>query len=168
MGKRAKPTKNRSRNGRSWRSNVGWRYFPAPGKHLACFAMLAVWTLACACSSGHRTQEPSIEFTKIPPAAQGGRERVDSIAGRGSGARARQRVVVYGKSAPWWVQPWPDQALLEIQADGTWSTPTHLGYEYAALLVDPDYRPPPTLDLPPASGGSVSGVRIAKGVGTLP
>jgi hypothetical protein len=120
------------------------------------------------CHSQPRQHEPSIEFVKIPPAAQGGRERVDNIAGRVIGARAGQRIVVYAKSGPWWVQPWPDQALIEIKADGNWSTPTHLGYEYAALLVDPGFRPPPTMDLAPAQGGSVAEVRIVKGVGSLP
>ena len=83
------------------------------------------------------------------PAAQGGRERVDEIAGRVSGARPGQQIVVYARSGPWWVQPWPDKPFIPIKADGTWSTPTHLGFEYAALLVDPGYHPPPTIDTAP-------------------
>jgi len=49
-----------------------------------------------------------IEYSKIPPAAQGGRERVDTIAGRVIAARPGQRIVIYAKSGPWWVQPLPD------------------------------------------------------------
>jgi len=64
-----------------------------------------------------------------------------------------------------WVQPWPDQALIPIQADSTWSTLTHLGWEYAALLVDPGYRPPPTMDVAPTQGGPVALTNIVKGVG---
>jgi hypothetical protein len=108
-----------------------------------------------------------IEFTKIPPAAQGGRERVAAIAGRVIGARAGQRIVVYARSGPWWVQPWPDKPFLAIQ-DSEWGTETHLGYEYAALLVDPSYHPPATMDTAPIEGGAVVAVNIVKGVGSLP
>lgn len=109
---------------------------------------------------------PSIEFTKIPPAAQGGRERIDTIAGRVRNARAGQRIVIYAHSGTWWVQPWPDDPLIPIQPDSTFSTETHLGFEYAGLLVDPEYRPPATVDLAPTQGGLVTLVTIVKGSGT--
>ena len=35
-----------------------------------------------SCQSHKANSEPSIEFTHIPPAAQGGRERADVISGR--------------------------------------------------------------------------------------
>jgi len=117
------------------------------------------------CHSQKGTQGPSIEFTKIPPAAQGGRERVDTIAGLVKGYRRGEQIVIYAHSGTWWVQPWPDQALIPIQADSTWSTSTHLGFEYAALLVEPGYRPSPTLDVAPTQGGSVRALTIVKGVG---
>src|SRR5215469_9643031 len=130
----------------------------------------AVFLSGCLPRGGCRYQltntAPSIEFTKIPPAAQGGRERVDTIAGRVSGARPGQSIVVYAHSGPWWVQPWPDQALIPIQSDSTWSTQTHLGFEYAALLVVAGSRPSPTLDVAPTQGGSVISLTIVKGVGT--
>ena len=81
------------------------------------------------CHSRQESGRPKIEFTKIPPAAQGGRERVDTISGRVTGARPGQKIVIYARSGPWWVQPWPDQALIPIQADSTWSISTHLGFE---------------------------------------
>jgi hypothetical protein len=34
-----------------------------------------------ACRSGKPEETPAITFTEIPPAAQGGRERVDTISG---------------------------------------------------------------------------------------
>jgi hypothetical protein len=110
------------------------------------FTLEAIFFLfLCVHSSGCRSRmsndRPSIEFSKIPPAAKGGRERVDTIAGRVIGRRPGQQIVVYAKSGPWWVQPWPDQPFIPIQSDSTWSTTTHLGYEYAALLVDPGYHP---------------------------
>jgi hypothetical protein len=120
------------------------------------------------CASPKTHSGPSIEFTRIPPAAQGGRERVDSITGRVTGWHPGQQIVVYAKSGPWWVQPWPDQPLIPIQADSTWGTSTHLGFEYAALLVEPGYQPPPTMDVDPTQGGSVVQVAIVNGVGSLP
>src|SRR5215831_10064228 len=120
-------------------------------------SLLLVLSIALtSCQSRHAETGPSIEFTKIPPAAEGGREKVDSIAGHVKGARPGQQIVIYARSGPWWVQPWPDRALIPIRADSTWSTETHLGFEYAALLVDADYHPLPTMDVAPTSGGAVA------------
>lgn len=142
-----------------------------PTKNLAfAFAWIAL-LLLCALPVGCHSRQPevrtAIEFTKIPPAAQGGRERVDTISGRVTGARPGQQIVVYARSGPWWVQPWPDQSLIPIQPDSTWTTSTHLGVEYAALLVDAGYHPAPTTDLAPSPGGAVLAVQIEKGVGPL-
>ena len=119
---------------------------------------------SCLALNGCHTHQtgarPSIEFTKIPPAAQGGRERVDTISGRVIGARPGLQIVVYARSGPWWVQPWPDRPFIPIRADLTWSTETHLGLEYAALLVDQGYHPPPTMDVAPTQGGPVMLVKI--------
>lgn len=131
-------------------------------------ALLAPCIAVSSCRSRQVETEPSIEFSKIPPAAQGGRERVDTIAGRVIGAHPGQQIVIYAHSGPWWVQPWPDRPFIPIQADSSWSTDTHLGFEYAALLVDLGYHPPPTMDLQPTSGGSVALVKIVRGIGTLP
>lgn len=127
--------------------------------------LLAVCFLLSGCHTPAGGASPSIEFTRIPPAAQGGRERVDTISGRVIGTRPGTRIVIYARSGPWWVQPWPDRPFIPIHSDSTWSTPTHLGFEYAALLVDPSYRPPPTMDVAPAAGGSVLVVRIVQGSG---
>src|SRR5260370_5121872 len=117
------------------------------------------------CRSTKPPQTPTTEFIKVPPAAQGGRERVDTISGRVAGAHPGQRIVVSARSGPWWVQPWPDKPFIPIQADSTWSTETHLGFEHAAMLVEPTYHPPPTMDIAPTSGGSIVTVKIEKGVG---
>lgn len=133
-------------------------------------ALLLAWSamlLLQGCRAQSPDVPPSIEFTKIPPAAQGGRERVDTIAGRVKGLRPGQHVVVYARSGPWWVQPWPDRPLIPIQADSTWSTETHLGFEYAALLVDPGYQPPPTMDVLPNQGAAVVVITAVKGSGPI-
>jgi hypothetical protein len=59
------------------------------------------------CHSQKSTDSPSLELTKIPPVAQGGRERIDTIAGRVRNAYPRQQIVTYAHSGTWWVQPWP-------------------------------------------------------------
>ncbi len=129
------------------------------------FALLIFNFLLMGCAR-EKDIGASIEFSKIPPAAQGGRERVDTIAGRVRNARPGQQIVIYAHSGQWWVQPWPERPFTPIQADSTWSTETHLGFEYAALLVGPDYHPLPTIDAAPTQGGSVALVTIVKGRGT--
>jgi hypothetical protein len=147
-----------------------WRRRPPEGasrrRVWACAILLALAALLSGCRSAKSNQAPQIEFTHIPPAAQGGRERVDTISGRVTGARPGQQIVLYARSGPWWVQPWPGQPFISIGAGSNWSTPTHLGFEYAALLVDPGYHPPPTMDVAPAPGGSIAVVKIVNGTGT--
>jgi hypothetical protein len=129
------------------------------------FFVLLIFNFAIGCSR-ENVVHPSIEFTKIPPAAQGGRERVDTIAGRVKNALPGQQIVIYAHSGQWWVQPDGDRPFIPINADSTWRTETHLGFEYAALLVGPDYHPLPTLGVAPTQGGSVALVVIVKGSGT--
>jgi hypothetical protein len=128
------------------------------------FLAFCLALIGCHAQPNHSL--PSIEFTHIPPAAQGGRERVDTISGRARNARPKQQIVIYAHSGQWWVQPWPDHPFIPIKADSTWSTETHLGFEYAALLVEPDYHPLPTTDVAPTQGGPVALVTIVKGAGT--
>jgi len=139
-------------------------------RHLVpVFLQLSQLLILCitlnGCGSNKAESGPSIEFTRIPPAAQGGPARVDTISGRVRNARPEQQIVIYAHSGSWWLQHDPEHPLIPIQADSTWSTETHLGFEYAALLVEPDYHPLAILDLVPTEGGSVALVTIVKGVG---
>ena len=131
-------------------------------------AVLLSAVVLIACRSEESKETPAITFVKIPPAAKGGRERVDIVSGRVSGFRPGQRIVIYAKSGPWWVQPWPENPFVSIKSDSTWSTETHLGYEYAALLVNSDYHPAPTMDVAPTVGGSVVALQVVNGEGSLP
>jgi hypothetical protein len=106
---------------------------------------------------------PTIEFSRVPQAAEGGPDRVENIEGRVIGARSGQRIVLFARSKVWWVQPFADQPFTPIQPDSKWKSATHLGTEYAALLVEPGFRPPPTMDALPTVGGDVAAVAIAKG-----
>ncbi len=102
----------------------------------------------------------------VPPADNGGPEKVGAVAGRVRGAGTGQRIVLFARSGAWWVQPYRSQPFTAIQSDSTWKTTIHLGTEYAALLVRPDYRPPSTTDALPPSGGAILAVAIAKGSGS--
>jgi hypothetical protein len=127
--------------------------------------LVALCLILNGCKSQRRDGTPSIEFTQVPPAAQGGDERIDTIAGRVRGSHLGEQIVIYAHSGPWWIQPYPDHPFVSIQSDSTWSTPTHFGLDYAALLVEPGYHPPFTLDVTPTPGGLVATVAIVKGSG---
>src|SRR6266487_3810340 len=94
------------------------------------------WTRAQATAAG-----PTIEWSLVPPVDEGGSERLGAIQGRVIGARPGQRIVLYAQSGDWYVQPFADRP----QPDSTWRSSTHLGTEYAALLVDAEFRRHPLL-----------------------
>jgi signal transduction histidine kinase len=121
-----------------------------PTKWILLLALLC----GCSVSSG---SGPSIQITDIPPADQGGVTKLDVIKGRVTGAQSGPVVVLYARSGAWYVQPWADQTFTTIASDSTWSNQTHLGTEYAALLVEPDYKPAPvTIDLPNVGNGVIA------------
>jgi hypothetical protein len=133
--------------------------------------LLATLLLACylatACQSGVAQVEPGLEFTTVPPAQHGGPDKLAPVAGRVRGARPNQRVVLFARSAgSWWVQPFRSRPLTTIERDSTWKNTTHLGTDYAALLVEPGYRPPVVTESLPPRGGAVVAVAITKGSGT--
>ena len=121
--------------------------------------LVVLWTAAC----GNDAPTPSITFTKIPPAAKGGPDVLDTIEGRVTGVRPGQRLVIYNRSSIWWVQPSPNTPFAEIREDSTFSVRTHLGTEYAALLVDATHQPPATLENLPPEGGSVARLVVVPG-----
>jgi len=58
------------------------------------------------------------------------------------------------------VQPYANQPFTRIHGD-TWNSATHPGVEYAALLVGPDFLPPPITNVLPSTG--ILGLAITKG-----
>jgi hypothetical protein len=123
-----------------------------------------VCLFAIACRSP--AVEPSIEFTTTPKADFGGPSVLVPVAGRVKGARPNQRIVIFAKSDEgWWVQPFRSRPFTDIAADSTWKSSIHVGTEYAALLVDADYRPPATSETLPERGGSIVAVTRVAGSG---
>jgi len=119
--------------------------------------------MLAGCHSRPGPAAPSIEFTRVPQADPGGQEKNDIIEGTVKGHRPGQTVAIYARSGNWWVQPMRTSPLTKIQPNGKWTNATHLGTEYAALLVDPGFRPPFTYDALPARGGSVAAVAAVNG-----
>src|SRR6185503_5688438 len=126
-------------------------------------ALSALLALLSGCGPRPTDTKPSIEFSVIPQAEEGGPDELATIAGRVVGARPGQQIVLFAKAGKWWVQPMGDQPFTTIQSDSTWTNSTHLGTEYAAVLVEPGYSPPPTTELLPGEGGAVAAVKTVPG-----
>jgi hypothetical protein len=124
--------------------------------------------LLSGCRSRLDVSRPSIEFSRVPPAREGGPAILEKIEGRVAGAHSGQQLVLYARSGQWWVQPMTYRPFTKIQPDSKWSNSTHLGTEYAALLVEPGYRPASIMDSLPTEGGAIVAVAIVKGTPTPP
>src|SRR5580700_3376770 len=85
-----------------------------------------VCLLLSGCQSTLRSEAPSIEFSRVPPAGEGDPVAVETIEGRVTGARPDQRIVLFARSGVWWVQPLATQPFTPIQ-DSKWKNSTHPG-----------------------------------------
>ncbi|MGJ5814569.1 glycoside hydrolase family 16 protein [Paludibaculum fermentans] len=126
--------------------------------------MAIVPAVVCqACRRERSSDAPSIQFTRIPQADAAGSARNDIIEGRVTGGLPGQKIVLYAKTGQWWVQPLVDQPLTSIRPNSKWTNATHLGTDYAALLVKEGYRVENVLDSLPQTGGSVLAIAVAPG-----
>lgn len=133
------------------------------------FAHLALACMIVAgCRSQHHAIKPAIEVTKTPIASIGGPDQMGDIGGRVRNATAGQQIVIYAHSGVWWIQPFANQPFTRIQPDGSWKNFTHLGTEYAALLVDSGYAPSSKIVALPVEGGGVAALTIVKGTTSPP
>lgn len=135
------------------------RHLPLPTRRTTLTAAAGAILTAC----GGQPAGPVIEFTRIPQADDGGKEKNDIIEGTVKGARPGQRIVLYARSGKWWVQPLRGNPFTSVQNTGKWTNATHLGTEYAAILVDSGFRPPPNFDALPARGGNIAAVAVVPG-----
>lgn len=125
--------------------------------------MVICCMLLSGCSSKSQGAGPSIEFTRVPPAEVNRTDKLDIIQGRVIGARPGQQVVLYSKTGNWWLQPLSTLPFTKIQPDSNWINSIHLGSDYAALLVEPGYRPKAMMNALPNPGGDVAAIATAKG-----
>jgi hypothetical protein len=127
-------------------------------------ALLTLCLFLPGCNWLQSRNRPTIEFTRIPHADEGGPIKMEDIEGRVTGQRSGQQIVLYAKAGTWWVQPFSYQALTKIGTDSMWKSSTHLGTEYAALLVEAGYHPSATIGALPVIGGQVVAVATVKGL----
>ena len=131
--------------------------------------ILGCWLFYGACRS--RTVEasrPVLEFTRVPPAEVNRADKLDIIQGRVTGARPGQQIVLYAKTGTWWIQPLFNTPFTIIQPNSTWVNSTHLGSDYAALLVEPGYRPKAMMNALPSEGGEIAAVTSTEGATSGP
>jgi hypothetical protein len=135
-------------------------HFPVNNRSMKCRtisfgAVLTGVALLAGCHTHNVPQKPRLQITQVPPAGPGGPIQMAYIEGRAIGALPSQQIVLYAHSRGlWWIQPFANQPFTKIQPDATWRNLSHLGVEYAALLVEPGYRPQAKVtDLPPEGNG---------------
>lgn len=130
----------------------------APLSALLCGALLVL----SGCGRPHQSAQPSVLFAHIPPAG-GGPEVLDKISGRVANVQPGKRIVLYAlKNGTWWVQPFRGHPFTDIASDGSWENATHLGSDYAVLIVPHGFQPQQKLSALPAVGGDVLAVATTK------
>ena len=133
---------------------------------LACCCLLAGAALL-SCRTQPTTSSTSITFTHVPPSDAGGAGEMDTLSGKVEDRQPGTQLVIYAYSrGSWYVQPITLHPFTPIKGDGSWSTLTHLGDEYAAILAKTGYQPANTLRTLPVVGGSVLAVKSTRGVPT--
>jgi hypothetical protein len=125
------------------------------------FLLLIFWTSLGGCRFGQNNSGPTIEFTRVPPAASNSSDTLDIIEGRVSGVRAGEQIVLYAKNGMWWLQPTINEEFTKIGPDSTWTNTVHMGADYAVLVVEAGYQPSAKLNELPTPGGGVAAVAVA-------
>lgn len=134
-----------------------------------CVPLAVVCLLLGSCTRESVSSTPNVVFDRVPRADIGGPDKLDTIEGRATRVVAGQQIVLYARSEElWWIQPFTDKPFTKIEGDSRWKSQTHLGVEYAALLVDPGYRPPQTTETLPSVGAGVVAVTVVEGKGPAP
>jgi signal transduction histidine kinase len=136
------------------------RRHPGPINSAVCLLILL---LLSGCAASNSDSQPSIQLISVPPANKGGGPELDIIKGRVNRSAGNQRIVIYARSGAWYVQPYADEPFTSVAPDLTWSNSTHLGTEYAALLVEPGYAPPTLTYELPSVGGRIVAIAVKEG-----
>ncbi|HEY0944051.1 MAG TPA: malectin [Opitutaceae bacterium] len=111
------------------------------------------------------TPAVSIAITEVPPyEPHGGPDTDARIAGEvGGDFQSEYKVILYARANELWhLQPGPG-AQHEVHPDRTWSSATHTGSSYAALLVRRAHMPLLMLDVLPQVGGDVLARTVVEG-----
>lgn len=107
-----------------------------------------------------QTIKYEITFTKIPRSGSGP-DITEIISGTVKGTGLSDLyIVIYAKAGgKWWVQPTTASPYTKITT-GTWQNETHLGIQYAALLVKKSYKPNNTIVTLPQTDDNVLAIKI--------
>jgi hypothetical protein len=129
--------------------------------------LAAVLTALVLSAGAVQAADPSIKIDRPAPCG-GGPDQMAQIAGTTTGADpATQRVVLFAGTDVWYVQPYTAAPLTSLGRDGNWTSPSHLGQRYAALLVtSPTYKPPMTTFALPEVGSEVLAVDVVPCAGS--
>jgi hypothetical protein len=142
------------------------RYFYIVALCEALFVFAVCFALT-DCRSQSVTSTPTIVFSQVPAENSDAPQQARIIAGRVTGARAGQRIVLYArKDGRWGVQPYSGEPFTKIKDDGRWEGSTQPGSDYAALLVEPGYTPPELTESLPAVGPGVAALAMVNDRGT--
>lgn len=114
-------------------------------------------------AGGQGNERPAIAITTVPPADAGGPDKMARIAGTVAGPSCDCQVVLFALGDVWYVQPWAAAPVTPIDRNRRWENDTHLGREYAALLVRRAYKPPTTTRTLPAVSGDVLAIARVPG-----
>lgn len=108
---------------------------------------------------------PMVKITLVPFKGEGSTSWGE-IGGSVEGIKVEGcdcSIVIYVHTDVWYVQPTRAEPFTKINPDGTWKTGTHLGYDYAALLVKSSFKADPTRDNLPDVGVEVLAVAVVPG-----
>ncbi|UWZ81691.1 glycoside hydrolase family 16 protein [Occallatibacter riparius] len=158
-GDRPTPKEKSTRNARRFSPLARIRAAHAKQIAILCSFLLPL----AACRSAQDLQRPSIVFVHTPPSQSGGPELLDDLSGKVINGPPGAKIVAYARNSEWWIQPFRSRPFTEIGSDGNWKTATHLGTDYAVLLVSPGYQPPVRIKELPAIGGAVLAIALTKG-----
>jgi hypothetical protein len=142
---------------------------PMQTKRLLRFAVpllliTPILSLAACRQRMQQDAEIKIAFTQVPERSPGDRDLQDVMEGTIKGAKPGQRLVLYSKvGGLWWLQPLLNSPFTAILPGGVWRNETHLGMEYAVVLVDLAYHPAAVLDQLPQLGKGVVAVAATPG-----
>jgi hypothetical protein len=144
----------------------------------ATLSMLLMYFALTGCHSSSGNSTPTVAFSQVAAAYQESPYKTDiterdyktdTIDGRVTGARPGQRIVLYAKTdGRWGLCQQSDQPFINIESDGRWKALTHLGLQYAALLVNPTYDPPQQTESLPIVGNGVVALAVVNGEGPAP
>jgi hypothetical protein len=141
---------------------------PLPRQKRTHLLLVVISVLLAGCNT-RSASRPSLQMTHVPAADPGGPARLDYIQGQATGASPSQQIVLYARSGDvWWIQPFVAHPFTKIQTDSSWKNETHLGTEYAAILVESGYHPLSKVVTLPMEGNGVVAVVTAKGQPVAP